>query len=413
MPLEIKHYDDATSDAPITWDGAKSATVDMALKGTATYPGATKLFDSDVSATDPVLVYHGQQEGGLPDRPTLEDLEAAVSTPGSKLPLAAGDLFITTRIAQHVVRQVRRVLPKGALNAVYMLAPNGIEEGQPADYEREDAPLGYVCGRTSPAHLNFKHLNAFTTGACRGDHWCSLFDQLLVDFYATLHVQSGVCNMVSAVAMGIASLSATPGAFDPAKPLTILRVSHVGKHSFCLLSYGQSPWIVVDPWCAEVYTCPVEHNAFGPEGIRAYTQIDFFKRFDHPFGIPLLRKWEDGHLDAPAVAGLGFTAADLRAAVRQADALRVANEDDMVLGGGDVMRWDGSGWEENRALHYDNGMGREWMFHMNQHVWQEQTNLNKKGAAYAEHFSKHPPVVMGHHWGENVPNVAHPREALR
>ena len=408
MALQIKHFDSPDSTEPIEWSMKDSATLKMAEDNKAQYPGATKLFDTDVDDTQPVLVFHKDKHGqALPPRPKLEDLEK--SKHGSLLRTAVGDLFLTARIAKHVIKQARRMLPGGALNAAYMLDETQVPQSGPPDYSDPDHAIGLVCGNVAPALLYEKQSHLKTMATIKDDCFLPPFDQLLAEFYATMHIQAGVCDMISSVVAAVTSMSVTPEVFNTDKYTSLLRVSHEDGHSFCLLSYGRSPWIVMDPWCGEPYACAIEENRFDEDGIQAYTQIDFYKRFETPFGIPLLEKWDADHLDSQPVEGLGLTAKLLKAATTDADGIQSgsADENDMLVPGQTVMKWDDKyGWVKNALARYRTPFG-ERSFHLLQDVWCEQSNHQKisDSAAYAEHFKRTRPVLLGHQWGDNVPTT--------
>lgn len=400
MTLKLQHFDD--SDNPFDFDPEKHATTDLISKGEHTYPATTKLFD-DEEGEDPVLVFHAEKkyDGKLPFAASLND----TTNPKRQ---CFYDLAIATEIATHATREVRRLLPLGALNAVYPLDPTLVPDDAPANFNHPTIGPDYVCGKTAPSFLLYQAEMIWLGICCPGNAWLSPFEQLLANYYRTVYVGAGVCSMMASVSAALLSMSTVDARQHPNRHTKILNCSHGADHSFALVQYGESPWIVVDPWVAEPYAVAIEENLFEENGkgekdkFKAYSQIDVFKRFSDPFGIPLMSGWKDDHLDSPEIEGLRLKKASIVRSIEEANLLLrgVERMGDMRIG--DAVKWSSKNkqWYKNKDAKC-RVSNRSVDFHTPS-MWQQGTNVNKGGEEWAKYRAENPPIVRSNEWGLNV-----------
>jgi len=405
-------------DIEVSYDGQEEFTPgDDAPRDTCVY---------DNRADNPLalMVYADEEGSGIPQRPSIEDI---------KNPLILNHAHATALIARHTVRQARRMLFRGPLNQLLPLEDPNYPESPPNF--RGDAPPGYVCGKASPKYLNTindslsKELMTADVEVDEGEErpLLSPFECLLARFYTAGISGCGVCSDFSALTAGLLSMFAISNERKSDKDYhaTILRVSHQGDHSFCLFSYGRSPWFVVDPWVMEPYAIPIERNYFGEEHISAFTRIEVFRKLEHPFGIPSMSYWDEAHLEGPPVGFLGLNNAKIAAARAIWENLndglekghgmlkpRAKSKYANPTNNGIVKKVSGlwgadplAEWVQTDGI--DMALDSKWHnFHVD-HVWSHTTNHGISGGAdggkkYAELRQEQRPAAYAHEWGTRV-----------
>jgi|GEM_PF-2465513 len=411
MTLRLEHFDD--KDSPFDFKPEEHSTLKLTEKGEHTYPAQTKLFDDEAGA-DPVLVFHAEKkfDGKLPWATNLADAD----NPKRR---AFHDLEIARQIATHAITEVRRFLPLGALNAVYPIDPMLVADDAPANFRDPDRPPEYLCEGAAPAFLFLQAEMLWLGMACPGDVWLSPFEQLLANYYRTVYIGGGVCSMMASVSAAIVSMSTVDIEQSPDRHTKILICSHEKDHSFAMVQYGESPWVVVDPWVAEPYAVAIEENVFEANGkgkknkLKAFSQIDIYKRFSDPFGIPLMSGWKDDHLDSKPVPGLRLTKDAIVRSIREVNMIQggIRQPAEMLIG--DAVFWstDKKRWYQNSDAKYMLS-GRAQDFHL-PHMWQEPSNHKLSLTAEWEKYRQAcPPVVKSNEWGLNVPGNydAYPRK---
>ena len=326
---------------------------------------------------------------------------------------ALGDMNKARKIATWATKATRHMMRKGAFNAVFPLTDENNTDEAPANFHDKDHAPGYLTGEVSPKYLYDIAEDMFMdlavekvwAGTIRRDIVATLprdpLVQLLSRFYGTITAQGGVCSMISAVTAGMASMASYPIEYDAEHYTDLIIATHGADHSFVVISYGNSPWIVADPWVAEPYIIPLEENYFDEAGIKTYQHICFGKRFKTPFGIPLMQgPWKREALDSAAIEGLDLTKAMLTAAESNTNAL--VAPDDTVKHKGAYMKWNEKYqcWEP-RNVKTSSGTN----FHTN-HVWQHQTNhgtYNGKDLTKWNAFRPdNPPLLKANTWGNSV-----------
>jgi len=76
--------------------------------------------------------------------------------------------------------------------------------------------------------------------------------------HLTAHARGGVCSKIASLTLGILTLDADPGT-------RVAQVYHNLNHEFVMVAYGNSPWIVADPWVHNSYNVPMNRCNFGDE----------------------------------------------------------------------------------------------------------------------------------------------------
>lgn len=404
MTLKVKYQD--TDGEDLEWTRAEDDTAADADKVPNTPPPWTVLTDSAhdddwTLAVGPVV---NVDDTPFPARKTVEECETAN---------AVGDMNKAKEIAAWATKATRNMLTQGAFNAVFPLHPDDNPDDAPANFHDADHAPSYLTGEVSPKHLYdisedmFMDLSVekLWAGAIVREIVSTLprdpLVQLLARFYGTVTARGGVCSMMSAVTAAMASLTAYPVEFDGANYTELLICSHGADHSFVVVGYGNSPWIVADPWVAEPYIIPLEDNYFNQDGIKLYQHVCIGKRFTVPFGIPIVQgPWDREALDSDVIEGLDLTKEMLVAAEGDNNALVAPNNSFKHRGA--YMGWnaDHSSWG---ALNIRTTSGKN--FHTN-HVWQHQTNHGSYDpedlTVWEEFRGNNRPLLKANAWGDDV-----------
>ena len=368
-----------------------------------------------------LCTFHTAKNGALPARPTLEE----ITDENAPNWAAIGDTQVAAQVASHAIHRTRFLMHRGPLN---QLLPREDELNPPGESGQLDHPTvrpGYMCEPLAPAYLDSigDTLEAKLIQDWRGKLFGE-FARLLAPFYRGVRLQCGVCSTFSAVATGMMSMDApveheyknternletSDGAY-----LSIINLSHAEDHSFSLVSYGNSPWLVCDPWVAEPYVLPLEENWCKADGITAWSELRVYRRLEHHFGLPVMSAWNANHLaDESAVTGLHLTPAVLRLADRYIGGVFPAAGTSMYPEAGDGV----AAFSTARPWHIDTDAYRHHAtneslairkiapkFHVTK-VFDIITNHDRffaDGAGWAEFRRRNPPVVRGNEWGDRV-----------
>ena len=404
MALSLKHMNEDGQE--VDWQLAKDPAADPENQQPNDPPTWSVLTDSDhddqwVLASGPVVT------GVPPDRPTMSD---AAQTAGSM-----ADFYNAFSVAIYAVKATRYVLKRGALNAVFPLEPDLNPDDAPANFFDPDTPPRYVCGDISPKYLydiseglfNELYLEKVRGGGFVREVVNALprdpLVGILARYYGAMTVSGGVCSMISAVVAGLASLNAYPVEYtgEPNDYTEILVCYHGADHSFCVIGYRDSPWIVADPWVAEPYVLPWEENYFDRAGVQSYQSICVRHRFGIPWGVPILAgAYNRAALDAAEPIQNFPLTRDLIVAAENSVGAR--NEPDAhVRRAPPHMVWRENRWEQNRNI----AIAGNRNFHTD-HVWQHHTNHNTLNpedlAPYGDFRRDNKPVVKANQWGNNA-----------
>ena len=404
MALSLKHMDDGGGE--IQWQAAKDPNADPEAQEPNDAPPWTVLTDSD-HGDDWFLASAPVQEGVPPDRPTMAE---AARTTGSM-----ADFYRAFSIAIYAVKATRYLLTRGALNAVFPLEPELNPDNAPANYRDPNRPPRYVCGNLSPKYLYdiseglFQDLykeKIYAGGMVR-----ALANQLPRDplvgimsrYYGTMTIGGGVCSMVSSVVAGMATLSAFPVRYTPDNNdfTEILVCLHSADHSFCVIGYRESPWIVADPWVGEPFILPWEENYFDQAGVENYQRIIVRHRLRIPWGVEILEAAYNRQALTTTQVIQNFPLT--RALIEQAEnsvGARNAPTDD-VKADPPHMVWAENQWVKNENIAIAGGRN----FHTDK-VWQHLSNhqsYNADSLADYRNFRAHNrPVTKANQWGRDA-----------
>lgn len=94
----------------------------------------------------------------------------------------------------------------------------------------------------------------------------------------TQTVGGAVCSKIASLTLGILTTTAQP-------ETRVAQVWHNSDHEFLLVGYGNSPWIVADPWPHRSYITPLAYNAFKADGIERHNRVTIHKKCREPFGV--------------------------------------------------------------------------------------------------------------------------------
>lgn len=405
MALSLKHTNEQGEE--IDWQLAKDPNADPKDQVPNDPPPWSVLTDSDLD--DSWILASGPVTQGAPDnRATMAE---AAQTAGSM-----ADFYRAFYIAIYAVKATRIVLSRGALNAVFPLDPELNPDDAPANYWDPDRSPRYVCGSVSPKYLYdiseglFNDL--YQVKITGGGMVRQVVNQLPRDpligimarYYGAMTVGGGVCSMISAVTAGLATMAAYPVIFNPDDPndyTEILVCYHGADHSFCVVGYRGSPWIVADPWVGEPFIVPWEENFFDREGVQVYQRICVRHRLPIPWNVEILAAaYNRGALDsAQVIQNFPLTRDIITRAENSTGARNVPG--DAVKRDPPHMRWEGNHWKEDRTITI---AGRR-NFHTD-HVWQHPTNHNvfnpRNLGAYQEFRTHNKPVVKANQWGRDA-----------
>ncbi len=307
MPIQVKYFDNAGAEIDSPDDGNDSSA-----------------FTAVVDGDKPLVVFSAGSDNGadIPPRPKLADLSGVDPDPDPRRMIAVGDALRTMEIVAYGIKNTRRVLTGGPLNNSMPAYDDPSPPGVAGSYTHPTIPPRYVCQPLSPNYLNsigesFEY--GLVWDPSDEDNWKhrGQFAHLLARFYRGVFAQAGVCATIGSVSAGLMSMSAHVNAgatmndiaTPPARPyLSIVNISHNENHNFNIVSYGRSPWFVCDPWVAEPYVVEFDKNWCDPSGVDVWSEIRIYADLEDPFGLPLMNKWKDDHLDdSNAVEGLLLT----------------------------------------------------------------------------------------------------------
>jgi hypothetical protein len=189
------------------------------------------------------------------------------------------DYEYAVHLATHAVRRTRQLLKNGCFNNTKA--------------SREFVSGARAGGLNKQLDEMFTQLQYDKSNA---DDWVPLdpLTQLAARVHATIAVEGGVCSALSAVvAADIAANALTllneDGSVD--KHATLQVLSHDADHSFVVVRFGDSPWIVADPWPADSYAVPWEECYFPRRGVLKYLEIRVKWRVNDdmskPFGVAI------------------------------------------------------------------------------------------------------------------------------
>ena len=277
-------------------------------------PPKTVVFDQN----DEVLLEYfrhadGPAQGGaLPDTPRVADLDKP------QYKRVKFQINTAARIAQWAITEARRRLPHGPLNQAFHFS--GDNPAGPPSYVMKNASPGYYETLLEGLTQGLVYLPA---GQNDDGGLASGFEQLLANFFATIRTGAGVCANISALTAGLATLTALPTWQVDGVATTILRCSHNKGHSFAAIAYGDSPFVVADPWLAEPRLMLLEENLLGESGIKSFEKIVVHRRLDTPFGIPIAAAWRPAVAAGAPVTNLRITAARIAMADAESKQQRV------------------------------------------------------------------------------------------
>jgi hypothetical protein len=180
-------------------------------------------------------------------------------------------------MARDAVRYARFTLTKGAFN----------------NQMRINNKNQYLTDNVSPRWLAARAETLFTALAYPNDNAKDFVTQMAARSLATLTVGGGVCSLMAYVTAGFLTTSA--------KDDTKIAVVFDGNfdHEYVVVCYGESPWVVADPWVGTTYSCLWEHCYFPQDAVTVTTDIEICRKVSVPFGVE-------------------FSDAEIRTATRQA-----------------------------------------------------------------------------------------------
>ncbi len=375
-------------------------------------PYGTLLHDDEND--QPLLQFYGTTVRKIEERPKFSDIAK------KKDWRAIGDAQVTATIVESAIRRTRFLMKRGTLNHLLPREDVLNPEHSPPIYDDPTHRPGYLCEPLSPAYLDSigNSIHAKFCNTWRGAD-LGQFASLIGRYYAGVRLQAGVCSNMSAVAIAMLTMDAPvegqfgkpkkPFVFNENETLSIIDLSHSGEHSFCLASYGQSPWFVCDPWVAEPYVIPLEENYFPEEGITSWSEIRVHRRLEHPFGLPSMALWDNSHGDKKHNVE-NFPVDNL--VIRQVekylvDSVKIDFDIDMVPNDAFQDRGANANAFRKYGAHEDAVSRRiAHRFHTD-HVWVQPSNHKLSDPEldqeeWLKYRKEHPPVVRGNEWGDKV-----------
>lgn len=398
---------------------------------TATEPDWSIVYNGDT----PLIAVSKAYKCAIPKRPKMDDVGKEANL------VALGDMQLTYAAAYHALRQARFILRQGPVNNIM---PAEIEAETPRP-DRRHRP-SYICEPLSPDFL-FQTGEDLERGLIYdGSVHLGQFTALLARFYRGVRTGAGVCSTISAVTTGLLTTNFPElRAFEldrsgdssnieyvkqtlqhsgnsdsgRAPRLCILNVSHGGDHSFCLVSFGNSPWFVCDPWPAEPYIIPLERNYFHEKGIKSWQVIEVFGPCEDPFGLPLMRAWDENAVrgEGAAIPGLTLKPPRIEHALALYSRMMVPEGTNMARREPFLWHAKGKCWVKDVEAPRTRGPGEfkdDLLFH-EAHPWQHSSNhilsntrdkdrkiVPEKEKAWLQYKSRNPPAAGPHDWGSGV-----------
>lgn len=413
-------------------------------------PAKSVIVDTEGGEDRPLIIVGAASDGEIPSRPTMHEAIHG-SNPG-----AVGDMQLSYRAAYQALRQTRYMMPQGPLNNVmHAHESTHFPHRSPSSKNKDHRP-GYICEPASPGFL-FQAGETFEDALkiSNGTHLGQLAG-LLARFYRGVRTGGGVCSTISAVATGMLTTNFPnlrnyernhendDSDFISVKQvlkhggntkgtefsrLCILNVSHIIDHSFCLVSFGDSPWMVCDPWPEEPYILPFEKNYFDNKnsyfdkdkqtntarGIKSWQLITVIAPVEDPFGLPLMRAWDEEALtnEDAEVEGLSITPKIIDLALAR---YSIASQGDPTETE-PPFQWDEDGWhliEDAARSKGSSEFGDDLKFHVNK-PWEHESNhilsdvtdsddkpVKAKIEAWVRYRAKNRPAATPGEWGRHV-----------
>jgi len=176
------------------------------------------------------------------------------------------DVDYTLSIAARAVRYVRKMLPFGAFNNQMLI--NG-------EYR-------YLTNNVAPKWLAARAETMYVALAYRGEQPRDTVTQMAARSLATLTVKGGVCSLMTYVTAGYLTTIARQGT-------TIVTVFDKRfDHEYVVLCYGESPYVVADPWVGKSYVCLWDDCSFPSNHVSVYTRMEIEEPLRVPYGVEFL-----------------------------------------------------------------------------------------------------------------------------
>ena len=332
-------------------------------------------------------------------------------------PSSGNDYKKAVEMATYAIKATRYLMKEGAYNARFPMHSSSNPVDDVANYADPSHPPRYVSD-FSPKYQYDRAEDLFNELASEHIFAGSLvrsqigsvpldpLSQIMARSHATLLCRGGVCSMMSAATVAMISLQSYPIAYKGSHDYTEVCVcSHSADHSFCIVSYGGSPWIVADPWVGEPYAIPLADNYFDRAGIQQYQRILFARRCKTPWGIELMKAYYDETVldkeNPEQITNFLLTPAKVKAAETKIGVRQIISDDYKIEQDG--MTYSG----EERNAH-------EKKIHTD-HVWCHQTNHGSFKETYEDEphseclqrFKEdvretQSPILRANQWGQNA-----------
>jgi hypothetical protein len=173
-------------------------------------------------------------------------------------------------MAWSAVRRARKLLPKGAFNNRAGLPKKILREEQYPKWQNLfiDMNVGELIGIGANIVANQRGIPPEEDFVL----------QHAILARVTAAVGGAVCSKIATLTLGILTATALPGT-------RVAQVWHNSDHEFLLVGYGNSPWIVADPWPHNSYITPLSHNLFRDDNIERHNRVTIHKKCREPFGV--------------------------------------------------------------------------------------------------------------------------------
>jgi hypothetical protein len=189
-----------------------------------------------------------------------------------------------TKFAMHLavwaIKKTRSALPYGTFNNSMIIdgAAQYLTPTKTIDNVEKQLSPKLLADAADQFHMEFAWKGGVEALATDDPKPDNLVESLAARAYGARLIKGGVCSLVSHVCLGYLTMGC------PAESEAAV-VYHGADHSFCVMRYKTSPWIVVDPWVRFPYAIPWGNTYFGFKGLVNNYRVKITKKVDVAFGV--------------------------------------------------------------------------------------------------------------------------------
>mgnify|MGYP006438591215 CR=1 FL=1 len=201
--------------------------------------------------------------------------------------ISSADGQYTLGIAKDAALYTRAVLGRGTLNACMVTRTGSAKvarekkalQGGKLEVGEAFLEYGFLTDKLSPKFLMGKIDEMKQVLYGQGPNKDNPLRKFASHSFSARTVGGGVCNLIASIVAGRLSTQAKAGT----KFCVVL--DEDCEHEYLVVSFGNSPWIVCDPWVQQVYCCKWEDNVFSPKSVTKYWEFSLEETLSVPFGV--------------------------------------------------------------------------------------------------------------------------------